>query len=99
MPTDLSTVDLATLDLAREVVVSALRNHVCLWEQKSSDAVDDGRISTAVRMKHWAIAADLLAGVADSEITRLLLQVFDARLGDPSGIGKASSAQEELVVA
>ena len=99
MTTDLSTVDLATLNIASEVVVTALRNHVCQWEHQSADAVADGRLSNAVMLEHWAFAADLLAGVASGEITRLFIQVLDARLDNPIGAEKASSAQEELVVA
>lgn len=99
MTTDFSTVDLATLNIAREVVVTALRNHVCQWEQQSADAVADGRLSSAVMMEHWAFAADLLAGVASGEITRLFIQVLDSRLGNEVGTEKAPTAQEELVVA
>ena len=48
MPSDLRSIDLATLNIAREVIVASLRNHVCQWEQQSSDAVADGRLSNAV---------------------------------------------------
>ena len=46
-------------------------------------------------MEPWAFAADRLAGVADSEITRLFLQVPDARLDNQIGTEKASSVQEQ----
>ena len=29
MPSDLRSIDLATLNIAREVIVASLRNHVC----------------------------------------------------------------------
>ena len=38
MPTDLSTIDLATINAAHGVIVAALRNKVCQWEQESSAA-------------------------------------------------------------
>ena len=61
MPTDLATIDLATLNTVREVIVASLRNHVCQWEQQSSDAVAEGRLSNAVMVQHWAFAADILS--------------------------------------
>ena len=49
MPANLASVDLATLNLATEVVlVSALRNPVCLWGQPSAEAVADGRFAKAL---------------------------------------------------
>jgi len=79
MPSDLSTIDLATLNVAREVIVAALRNHVCQWEQQSVDAAADGRLSNAVMLEHWAFAAEFLATTASTEISALFAQVFDAR--------------------
>ena len=43
-------------------------------------------------MEHWTFAADRLA---DSEITRLVLEVLDARLDHQIGTEKASSVQEQ----
>ena len=82
MPSDLATIDLATLNIAREVVVSALRNHVCQWEQQSADAVADGRLSNAVMLKNWSFAGELLAGVVSTEISGLFSQSLNARFGD-----------------
>ena len=79
MPSDLATIDLATLNTVREVLVSAVRNHVCQWEQQSSDAVADGRLSNAVMLKDWAFAADLLASKVGSEFTARFFNVLDAR--------------------
>jgi len=42
MPTDLSTIDLATINAAHGVIVAALRNKVCQWEQESSAAAAAG---------------------------------------------------------
>ena len=105
MNSDLSTLDLATLHAARNVVVAALRNHVCQWEQQSVDAAADGRLSNAVMLEHWAFAAEFLATTASTEISALFAQVFDARFeviskGNQDSVLDAlalevSSAQEE----
>ena len=84
MPSDLATIDLATLNIAREVIVASLRNHVCQWEQQSSDAVADGRLSNAVMLKNWSFAGDLLAGVVSTEISGLFSRSLNARFGDLS---------------
>ena len=42
MPADLSSIDLATLNAVHQVIVAALRNQCCQWEQDSADAVADG---------------------------------------------------------
>ena len=96
MPSDLSTIDLATLNIAREVIVASLRNHVCTWEQQSADAVADGRLSNAVMLKNWSFAGDLLAGVVSTEISGLLSQSLNARLGDLSTTSHRSVADQIL---
>jgi hypothetical protein len=80
MPTDLSTIDLATLNAAQGVIVSALRNQCCQWEQESSDAAADGRLSNALMLEHWAFAADLLAGAVSTEFSTLFGKALDARI-------------------
>jgi hypothetical protein len=80
MPTDLSTIDLATLNAVQGVIVAALRNHCCQWEQQSSDAAADGRLSNALMLENWAFAADLLAGVVSTEVSSLFGKAVDARL-------------------
>ena len=45
MPNDLSTIDLATINATQQVIVSTIRDKVCQWEQESSDAAADGRLS------------------------------------------------------
>jgi len=80
MPTDLSSIDLATLSAAQGVIVAAIRQRVCQWEQDSADAVADGRLSNAVMIEHWAFAADLLASVVSSEFSTLFGQALDARM-------------------
>jgi len=79
MPSDLRSIDLATLNIARDLVVAALRNQVCLWEQQSSDAVADGQLTSALMLKNWAFAGDLLASIVTSEITGLFTDTLNAR--------------------
>ena len=50
MPTDLSAIDLATLNAAQGVIVAALRNQCCQWEQQSVDAAANGRLSNALML-------------------------------------------------
>ena len=80
MPTDLTAIDLATLNTAQGMIVAALRNQCCQWEQQSSDAAAEGRLSSALMLEHWAFAAELLAGVVSTEISKLFSQVVDARM-------------------
>ena len=80
MPTDLTAIDLATLNAVQGVIVSALRNQCCQWEQQSIDAAADGRLSNALMLENWAFAADLLAGVVSTEVSSLFGQAVDARM-------------------
>jgi hypothetical protein len=80
MPSDLSSLDLATINVAQGVIVAALRNKCCRWEQESADAVTDGRLSSAVVVQHWAFAADLLASKVSGEFAALCGWALDARL-------------------
>ena len=94
MPTDLSSIDLATLNAAQGVIVAAIRQRCCQWEQDSADAVADGRLSNAVMIEHWAFAADLLASVVSSEFSTLFGQALDARMNWDSS---ARSAGDQLL--
>ena len=80
MPSDLSTIDLATLNVAREVIVASLRNQCCQWEQQSADAIADGNLSTAQMLEHWSFCADLLATTVSIEFSTLFGQALDARM-------------------
>ena len=80
MPTDLSAIDLATLNAVQGLIVAALRNQCCQWEQQSSDAATEGRLSNALMLENWAFAADLLAGLVSTEVSALFGQALDARL-------------------
>lgn len=85
MPTDLSAIDLATLNAVQGVIIAALRNQCCQWEQQSCDAAADGRLSSALMLENWAFAADLLAGSVRTEISSLFGQALDARMTWSSG--------------
>jgi hypothetical protein len=94
MPTDLSTIDLATINAAQGVIVAAIRNQCCQWEQESSDAVADGRLSNAVMVQHWAFAADILASKVSSEFSALFIRSLDARFGDLTSTPHRSVADQ-----
>jgi len=96
MPTDLSTIDLATINATQQVIVSTIRDKVCQWEQESCDAAADGNLSTAVMVKHWAFAADLLATTVSSEFTNLFCQSVTARFGDLSATTHRSVGDQLL---
>ena len=80
MPTDLSTLDLATINAVQGVIVAAIRNQSCQWEQDSADAASDGRLSSAVMVQNWAFAADLLASKVSGEFAGLFGRALDTRL-------------------
>ncbi|MBM5802456.1 MAG: hypothetical protein FJ077_16955, partial [Cyanobacteria bacterium K_DeepCast_35m_m2_023] len=80
MPTDLSTIDLATINVAHEVIVASIRSKVCQWEQESSDLATDGKLSNAVMVKNWAFSADILATTVSTEFSALFSQALSARM-------------------
>jgi hypothetical protein len=94
MPTDLSTIDLATINAAQGVIVAAIRNQCCQWEQESSDAIADGRLSNAVMVQHWAFAADILASKVSSEFSTLFIRTLDARISDLTPTSHRSAADQ-----
>ena len=96
MPTDLSAIDLATLNAAQGVIVAALRDQCCQWENQSADAAADGRLSNALMLEHWAFAADLLSTTISTEFTNLFSQALTARFGDPTPTTHRSVADQVL---
>jgi hypothetical protein len=96
MPSDLSTLDLATINAAQGVIVAAIRNQCCQWEQDSADASADGRLSNAVMVQNWAFAAELLASKVSSEFAALFAQALTARFGDLSGTKHRSVADQVM---
>ncbi len=96
MPTDCSTIDLATLNTAQGVMVTALREKVCQWEQDSADAALDGNFSTAATIQQWAIAADLLLNTISIEFSVLFSKALTARFDDQRSIAHNSVAKQVL---
>ncbi len=94
MPSDLSTIDLATINAAQSVIVAAIRNQCCQWEQDSADAAADGRLSNAVMVQNWAFAADILASKVSSEFNTLFIRSLDARFGDLTATTHRSTADQ-----
>ena len=79
MPTDFTRIDLATLNTAQGVMVTALREKVCQWEQDSTDAALDGNFNAAATIQQWAFAADLLSRTINIEFSSLFAQALTAR--------------------
>jgi len=84
MPTDLSTIDLATINVAHEVIVASIRSKVCQWEQESSDLATDGKLSNAVMVKNWAFSADILATTVSTARCQLRRRVASITLAGRS---------------
>jgi len=76
---ELNHLDLATINAAQVVLTTAIENQICQWEQESSDAVADGRLSNAVMVKEWAFAAQLLRSITSSEMSKLFGKVLDVQ--------------------
>ncbi len=96
MPTDFTSIDLATLNTAQGVMVTALRGKVCQWEQDSADAAANGNFSTAATIQQWAIAADLLLNTISIEFSVLFAQALTARFDDQRSITHYSIANQVL---
>ena len=94
MSTDLSALDLATINAVQGAVVASIRHQCCQWEQESADAIGDGRLSNALMLEHWAFAANLLALQVASTFTALFAQALDAQLNRGTN---ARSIQDQLL--
>ena len=82
MPIDYTRIDIATLNTAQGVMVTALREKVCQWEQDSADAALDGNFNAAATIQQWAFAADLLSRTINIEFSSLFAQTLTARFDD-----------------
>jgi hypothetical protein len=80
MTANFSALDLETINVAHEAIVEALRSKCCEWEQGADDAVAEGRLSSAVMMREWAFAADVLATFVGCEFSKLFSDTFASRL-------------------
>ncbi len=96
MPSDFTSIDLATLNTAQGVMVTALRGKVFQWEQDSADAALDGNFSTAATIQQWAIAADLLLNTISIEFSVLFSKALTARFDDQRSIAHYSVANQVL---
>jgi hypothetical protein len=96
MTTAFSEIDLGTINVAHDVIVSAIRNKVCQWEQESSDLATDGNLTNAVMVKHWAFCADILATTVSTEFTNLFSKALNARFGDLTPSTHRSVADQVL---
>ncbi len=77
--TALPAIDLATLNTAQGVIVSAIRQQCCQWEQESIDAVADGRLSNALMLEFTALFAKALNAQIKGNSTRSVQeQMLDA---------------------
>ena len=70
--------DLGTINQVQSVVVSALRNQVCEWEQKAIDCSNFGDYRTAQQYKEWAFACDLAATKASTACSALFHDALTA---------------------
>ena len=91
--TALPAIDLATLNTAQGVIVSAIRQQCCQWEQESIDAVADGRLSNALMLEHWSFAADVLASKVITEFTALFIKALNVQMNDTS----TRSVEEQML--
>jgi len=82
MQTDYTCIDLATLNTAQGVMVAALREKVCQWEQDSADAALDGNFNAAATIQQWAFAADLLLRTINIEFSVLFAKALTARFDE-----------------
>ena len=76
---EINRLDLATINAAQVVITTAIENQICQWEQESSDAVADGRLSNAVMVKEWAFAAQMLRSITSTELSTLFGKVLDVQ--------------------
>ena len=91
--TALPAIDLATLNTAQGVIVSAIRQQCCQWEQEPIDAVADGRLSNALMLEQWSFAANLLASAVSTEFTALFSKALNAQINGNS----TRSVQEQML--
>lgn len=70
--------DLDTINEVQQVVVRAIRNQVCSWEQKAHDAGLDGDWRAAQQYKEWAFAAELCASKASQVCTAVFSEAISS---------------------
>jgi hypothetical protein len=70
--------DLGTINEVQQVVVRAIRNQVCDWEQKAHDAGLNGDWRAAQQYKEWAFAAELCASKASQVCTAVFSEAISS---------------------
>lgn len=70
--------DLGTINEVQQVVVRALRDLVCNWEQKAHDAGLGGDLRAAQQYTEWAFAAELCASRASQVCTAVFADAISA---------------------
>ena len=70
--------DLGTINEVQQVVVRALRNQVCDWEQKAHDAGLTGDWVAAQQYTEWAFAANLCASTASQVCTAVFSEAISS---------------------
>jgi len=93
MPSDLSTLDLATLSAAESAILAILRSKTCQWEQDSADAAAAGNLSNAVTVQNLTFAADLLSTIVSTQFSDLFSKALTARFGDLTAPHRSTAEQ------
>ena len=96
MPTDFTRIDIATLNTAQGVMVAALHEKVCQWEQDSADAALDGNFNAAATIQQWAFAADLLSTTISIELSGLFSKALNDCSNDLAPTSHHSVANQML---
>ena len=96
MPTDFSQLDLSTILACKGVIVTALQNQRCKWEQESTDAAANGFLYNALTLEHWAFAADLLSTTISIELSGLFSKALNDCSNDLAPTSHHSVADQML---
>ena len=96
MPTDFYQLDLSTILACKGVIITALRDQCCQWEQESSDAAANGCLSNALTLEHWAFAADLLSTTISIELSGLFSKALNDCSNDLAPTSHHSVADQML---
>jgi len=68
--------DLATINEVQQVVVRAIRDRVCSWEQDALDARKRGEYVAAQQYHQWSVAAELCASAARTACSAIFMDAY-----------------------
>lgn len=68
---ELNRIDLLTISSAQRVIVAAIEDRICKWEQNSHDYAIQGELGSALMASHWVFAAQLLRTITINELSDL----------------------------